>query len=129
MVIKLNIKSKNISSILHFITLIKKFYKVHNLDYSFFIVSKPSKRKMFSILKSPHVNKTSQEQFEIKTYNRECIIKTKNYLQFLLMFKKLNTSLFSDLRVIITLSIINNSNLNKFYLKKINSNYLKIIII
>ena len=75
------------------------------------------------------MNKTSQEQFEIKTYNRECIIKTKNYLQFLLMFKKLNTSLFSDLRVIITLFIINNSNLNKFYLKKINSNYLKIISI
>ena len=129
MVIKLNIKSNNIKSIIFFIKFLKNFYKFYNLNYSFFIISKPSKRKVFSILKSPHVNKISQEQFEIKTYNREIIIKTKTYLKFLLMFKKLNSSFFSDLNIIITLFIKNDYNLNKFYLNLIDSRYLNIVSI
>ena len=30
----------------------------------------PTKRELFTVLRSPHVNKTSREQFEIKTHKR-----------------------------------------------------------
>ena len=30
----------------------------------------PTKKKIFTVLKSPHVNKKSREQFEIRTHNR-----------------------------------------------------------
>ena len=30
----------------------------------------PTKRKVFNILRSPHVNKTSREQFELNAYKR-----------------------------------------------------------
>ena len=130
MVIKLIIKSKNINSIINFIKFIKKFYKIYKLTDSFFMLNKSSKRKMFSILRSPHVNKISQEQFEIKIYKRELIIQTKNYLKFLIMFKKLNKSLFSDLNITISLFIKKNNYYdtitNKFYLNYIDSNYLYI---
>ena len=130
MVIKLIIKSKNINSIINFIKFIKKFYKIYKLTDSFFMLNKPSKRKMFSILRSPHVNKISQEQFEIRIYKRELIIQTKNYLKFLIMFKKLNKSLFSDLNITISLFIKKNNYYdtitNNFYLKYIDSNYLYI---
>lgn len=130
MVIKLIIKSKNINSILNFIKLFKKFYRTYKLTNSFLILNKTSKRKMFSILRSPHVNKISQEQFEIRIYKRELIIQTRNYLKFLIMFKKLNKSLFSDLNITISLFIKKNNYygpfINKFYLKYIDSNYLHI---
>ena len=130
MVIRLIIKSKNINSILNFIKLFRKFYKIYKLTDSFFVSNKTSRRKMFSILRSPHVNKISQEQFEIKIYKRELIIQTKNYLKFLIMFKKLNKSLFSDLNITISLFIKKNNYYdtitNKFYLNYIDSNYLYI---
>ena len=128
MVIRLIIKSKNINSILNFIKLFIKFYKIYKLTDSFFVSNKTSRRKMFSILRSPHVNKISQEQFEFKVYKREIIIQTKNYLKFLIMFKKLNKSIFSDLNI--TISLLKKKNdyyspiLNKFYLNYIDSNYL-----
>ena len=128
MVIRLIIKSKNINSILNFIKLFRKFYKIYKLTDSFFVSNKTSRRKMFSILRSPHVNKISQEQFEFKVYKREIIIQTKNYLKFLIMFKKLNKSIFSDLNI--TISLLKKKNdyyspiLNKFYLNYIDSNYL-----
>lgn len=127
-IIRLIIKSKNINSILNFIKLFRKFYKIYKLTDSFFVSNKTSRRKMFSILRSPHVNKISQEQFEFKVYKREIIIQTKNYLKFLIMFKKLNKSIFSDLNI--TISLLKKKNdyyspiLNKFYLNYIDSNYL-----
>lgn len=30
----------------------------------------PTKRELFTVLRSPHVNKTSREQFELKTHKR-----------------------------------------------------------
>ena len=107
MVIKLNVRSNDITALVNFIKYIKSFYKFYHLNYSFSnISSTPSKRKLFSILKSPHVNKIAQEQFEIKTYSRKFIIRTNNYLKFLLLLKKLNTSsFFSNLNISFTLFI------------------------
>ena len=39
---------------------------------------KTYKKKVLSILKSPHVHKTAQEQFEIEIYNRRKIYSLKN---------------------------------------------------
>ena len=42
------------------------------------IVKLPVKIQKFTLLSSPHVNKKSREQFEIKTYKRLIVINVKN---------------------------------------------------
>jgi ribosomal protein S10 len=42
------------------------------------IVKLPVKIQKFTLLSSPHVNKKSREQFEIKTYKRLLVINVKN---------------------------------------------------
>jgi len=42
------------------------------------IVKLPVKIQKFTLLSSPHVNKKSREQFEIKTYKRLLLINVKN---------------------------------------------------
>jgi small subunit ribosomal protein S10 len=42
-------------------------------DISISILRVPTRIKRFTLLKSPHVNKTAREQFEIRIYN--CLLK------------------------------------------------------
>ena len=62
---------------------------------------KSNKRKFITVLKSPHVNKTAQEQFEYRFYTREFFISSFKPLTFFLILKKMSvSSLFGlDLRV------------------------------
>lgn len=38
-------------------------------------VSLPMKRKVFTVLRSPHIDKKSREQFEIRTYTKSVLVK------------------------------------------------------
>ena len=76
------------------------------LDYCIIIVSlkkicsKKKKKNIFlSVLKSPHVNKISQEQFSEKLYNTQISIYAQNYLVILLFLKNLNTFFLSDVKL------------------------------
>lgn len=42
-----------------------------------------SKKKIFTVLKSPHVHKKSREQFKYSTFKRKIIIKNSNVLTLL----------------------------------------------
>lgn len=63
---------------------------VKKMDIPFTIFSLPTTTKRLTLLKSPHVDKSAREQFEIKTY--KCILSIKgettyNWLRFLLLNK------------------------------------------
>jgi hypothetical protein len=61
-------------------------------------VNKNSKTK-FSVLKSPHVHKTSQQQVEEKYYKKKILFVLFNNVKLLIVFKKLFSSTFQDLGI------------------------------
>ena len=101
MFINIIIKSKNRTSTLKFLKILKSFSKKKKLQLSralIFIRNKHYK-KIFSILKSPHVNKTAQEQFEFVTYSYKIKIQTFQIIKTLIILKKLQTTLFSEVQL------------------------------
>jgi len=62
-------------------------------------LSKRNSRKFITILKSPHVNKTAQEQFEFRVYTKEFVISSFKPLTLFLILKKINNSSFSGLNL------------------------------
>jgi ribosomal protein S10 len=58
---------------------------------------KPAKKKVFTVLKSPHVNKVAQEQFEFKTYKKRIKCITFQLPLLILILKKVKFSIISDI--------------------------------
>lgn len=58
-----------------------------------------------TILKSPHVNKKAQEQFEIRFFKKQLTIKSIKIFKYLIFLKKLNFNLFSDVNITLKYSI------------------------
>ncbi len=100
------------------IRVLEKFsHFLNKLDTSTFVLkhrSKQNQRKFITILKSPHVNKTAQEQFEYRFYHKHFLINSFNPLTFFFMLKKSQNSSFAGLKLEIK-SVIN------FNEKNINS--------
>ena len=73
---QLKIKSLSQDSL----NLYKEFLKItlKKININFSLFNLPTKKKRITLLKSPHVNKSSREQFEIKYFNT--IIQVKNIL-------------------------------------------------
>lgn len=59
--------------------------------------SKQNKRKFITILKSPHVNKTAQEQFEFRFYSKQFLVNSFRPFTFLLTLKKIKNLSFPGL--------------------------------
>jgi len=74
---KFNIKIVSKSNSLNlYIEYIKNLLQKYNLKYS--SIKLPRKRKFFTLLKSPHINKKAMEQFETTQYKILFCIKTEN---------------------------------------------------
>jgi ribosomal protein S10 len=106
MFININIKSKNKNSLIFFLKIFNQFNndKKLKLNQTLLLSQKKKHKKIFTILKSPHVNKTAQEQFEFISFSKKIKIDTFQVLKTLIVLKKLQTTLFSD--VIIKLDFI-----------------------
>ena len=63
------------------------------------------KTKVITLLKSPHINKSAQEQFESNIFSKQLVIGcyTKN-LKHLFFIKRIQESLLSDVKLKITVS-------------------------
>jgi ribosomal protein S10 len=59
----------------------------------------PVKIKKFTLLSSPHVNKKSREQFEIRTYKRLLVLNFKNKDFIFLLLNQLNFKLPQGLSI------------------------------
>jgi ribosomal protein S10 len=78
--------------------------------------SKQKKRKFITILKSPHVNKTAQEQFEFRYYSKEFLIDSFKPLTFFLIIKKIKNLSFPGLKLEVK-GLCNLDKKNKNFLK------------
>lgn len=99
MLINLSIYSKNSNSLTNFL---KFFYRLESnklFNFQLFTVQSQKKKKrfFFSVLKSPHVNKKSQDQFEYVTYEKNLKINILKLAQFLTICKIINTKIFHDI--------------------------------
>ena len=63
------------------------------------VFSKHKKQKFVTVLKSPHVNKTAQEQFEYRFYSKHFLIYSFKPLRFFLLLKKLKSLSFSGINL------------------------------
>ena len=118
MFLKLEIYSKNKNSykkILNFLILLTNNLK----EFPIYVTSKKAKnnKKKYTLLKSPHVNKTAQEQFEIRKYKNCFEIYSYSNFFLLLALKQVTKKLYKDINI--TVKICSN---NKKFLKVLKSN-------
>ena len=117
MLIYLYIKTKNhvcLKNISKTILLLLFKNYIKNIKY----LPLPNKKTLFSLLKSPHVNKAAQDQFEFKYFKRKLIIFSFSSLKTLLIFKKSYSNLFHGLKIKILLIISSDIKLKSYCLKK-----------
>jgi small subunit ribosomal protein S10 len=84
----IKLKSLNKESIKFYKTFITKIF--NSLHISFKCIDLPNKKKRLTLLKSPHVNKSAREQFEVTTYKTLILIKDKisiNQLKLIVLNK------------------------------------------
>ena len=103
------------------VTIVSKNKKALNTFVSFFVSNlnlnfntinkyfeKKTKRKVLTILKSPHVNKKAQEQFESKLFSKQLTLYLPNHYQCLVFLKKIKT-IFAEVKI--KIKFIHNKNL------------------
>jgi ribosomal protein S10 len=95
-IFNLFIKTKNKIALKNFLLFLNK-----NMDKNFNLIKKKFKKKkkkiVFTVLKSPHVNKSAQEQFEMNFMSFQLTISTTQVFKILIFLKKLKNSIFADI--------------------------------
>lgn len=67
-------------------------------------ITLPKKRKLFTVLRSPHIDKKSREQFEFIYYTKKLFIQNKNINNSALLIFFLKNSEFPGVEIEISLS-------------------------
>jgi ribosomal protein S10 len=101
MFINIQIFSKNETSITSFLEFLSKISNKKSFKIILLLKCFPQKNKknIFTILKSPHVNKTAQEQFEYNVFSVKIQIQTFQMLKFLVILKRMQIELFADIQI------------------------------
>lgn len=113
----ITIVSKNKNSIKNFFIFFNQTLKNFNIIKKY--LKKKKKKKILTILKSPHVNKTAQEQFEIRLFTSQITVYySEKSLRFLIFLKKIKIYLFPDIKIKIKFTV------NKSLVKQTQSKIL-----
>lgn len=86
--LKIKLKSLNKESITFYKIFIEKILKLLNISFKY--INLPNKKKRITLLKSPHVNKSAREQFQVITYKTLILIRNKiplNQLKLIILNK------------------------------------------
>lgn len=83
----IKVSSKNKKMLKNFVQFL---LKLESTSHFLKFFSKKNARKFVTVLKSPHVNKTAQEQFEFRFHTKEFILNSFKPLTFFLILKKTN---------------------------------------
>ena len=92
----LKVSSKNKKVLEQFVQFLSKLKSSSTILKHF---AKQKQRKFVTILKSPHVNKTAQEQFEVKFYSKQFLINSLKPLTYFLFLKKLKNTSFPGIKL------------------------------
>ena len=98
---------------------IRIFTKIKSLPIFIKSFPKHERRKFITILKSPHVNKTAQEQFEYRIFSKHFLIFSLKPRIFFLLLKKLKNLSFSGIKLEVK-GVFEKNRTNKYVLKLIN---------
>jgi ribosomal protein S10 len=125
--INIIIKSKNKNSLKLFFKASQRIFRIKKLKCykkTVFFQKKRAK-KLFTILKSPHVNKTAQEQFQFNLFSRNLRMKAYRISKVLVVLKKLQSVCFADIQIKIKFHIdpVINSNLWLYDFDPLNRRY------
>ena len=106
----LKVSSTNEKSLKTFLSFLLKHFKT---EFNITQTQAPTqiKRKRVTLLKSPHVNKTAQEHFEVATFTKRMVLETKYSIKSLMFLKKTLNSLFQDISI--QLELVSSKNLSK----------------
>jgi len=63
------------------------------------------KKRIITILKSPHINKNAQEQFEFKIFCKQLIFYSSKIMKFIIILKKLLANVFPEIKIKVKFSI------------------------
>ena len=118
------ITSRNKNSIYNFFLFFNRA-TLCNLNARIIYCQKNLKKKRLTVLKSPHVNKKAQEQFEHRLFKKQFRIEVTKIVKYLVFLKKLNYNLFSDIHIKLKCAIKNKS-IIKSGLKIFDPNYCKL---
>lgn len=91
MVFFIKISSKNKETLQLFLMFLSKLEN-NNLLIKYF--PKQKIKKFITVLKSPHINKSAQEQFEYRVYTKKLQISSPQHLKFLYFLKKSQITIF-----------------------------------
>ena len=91
MIYNIYLTSQNQLLLKNFSIKLKNFLNL--IENNIIKVKSQVKIKKYTVLRSPHVNKKSREQFEIRTYKRLIQIKTKNNKLMIKILNQLNFKL------------------------------------
>jgi len=141
MFVCIQINSKNRNSLNFFIKLLFKLCNFYRLNVLTFmkIFNKKSQHRILSILQSPHVNKTSQEQFEYRLTSKQLNIKSCQIFKLLKIIKNLKDVVGTNIAIKLLYITVKNMSkkykhlfFKKYYMqsfrdKKLTKNYLKLI--
>ena len=133
MFFNLHISTKNYNSIKRFLNFFSNqiFVKKLNLIVSKQVFVNKTQKSVFTILKSPHVNKSAQEHFTYYLYSKQFKLQSYQSFSVLILIKILNYYLFPDVNVKIELfnqqsrfkhNMINKINSDNFCIMKPKSN-------
>jgi len=101
---QLNVSTKSLNTLKCFLNLLKTIKEKPYLNkLKLLESSKKKKNKYYTILKSPHVNKTAREQIGFNIYNKIIYVHTTNIEFFSVILKKIKSDLFFDLSIKIIL--------------------------
>lgn len=65
--------------------LIKNLKEIAFINNFFFSsISLPMRKKVYTVLKSPHVNKRAKDQFEIRFYNHLIVLEANSFSTFIM---------------------------------------------
>ena len=59
-------------------------------NYKFRVIPLPIKSKLFTVVKSPFVNKKAKEQFKIETFSRLILLKNFHFIEVMQILKKVS---------------------------------------
>jgi ribosomal protein S10 len=121
------IVSKNKNSVHKFLKFLKLLSTIPKFSIFKNFQVLPNKKivRKFSILRSPHVHKQGQEQFEFKKFSKKIYLNILSTdFKFLLILKKIKLLLFSDVNYKIRYDVKNLTNI-KISPKNINLRFNK----
>ena len=97
MICNITVISKNKQSLKFFFLFLNKIKqpKINLLNY---YKKQKTVIKKIVTLKSPHVNKKAQKQFEYRIFSKKIIISSYNEIKFLILLKKLKTKIFPEIK-------------------------------